>query len=298
MPRRPAENGALHAALAQLAEQDPLIDLRQDDARHEIAVSLYGEVQKEVIQATLATEYGLEVDFRETTTICVERPIGTGEAVEHLGEAGNPFRATVGLRIEPAPIGTGLEFRLEADLVTIPLYVYKSVDEFRRVMTETVRETLKEGLYGWRVADCTVTMTHSGYVSPSSTAGDFRKLTPLVLMRALEQAGTVVCEPIHRFRLEAPADAFGALAPLLVRLRAVPKTQESRGASYVLEGAIPAARAHEFQQYVPGLTRGEGILECTFDRYEPISGTFPTRPRTDLNPLNRKEYLLHVNRRA
>ena len=132
VPRRPAENGALHAALAQLAEQDPLIDLRQDDVRHEIAVSLYGEVQKEVIQATLATEYGLEVDFRETTTICVERPIGTGEAVERLGEAGNPFRATVGLRVEPAPIGTGLEFRLDADLATIPLYVYKSVDEFRR----------------------------------------------------------------------------------------------------------------------------------------------------------------------
>jgi len=298
VPRHPAEKSALHAALAQLADQDPLIDLRLDDTRHEIAVSLYGEVQKEVIQATLATEYGLEVDFRATTTICVERPVGSGAAVEYLGEAGNPFRATLGLRVDPAPIDGGLELRLEANLATIPLYVYKSVEEFRRVMSETVRETLKEGLRGWRVTDCVVTLTHAGYVSPSTTAGDFRKLTPLVLMRALEQAGTVVCEPIHRFRLEAPADAFGVLAPILVRLRAVPKTQESRGASYVLEGAIPAARVHELQQRVPGLTRGEGVLECAFERYEPVSGTFPTRPRTDLNPLNRKEYLLHANRRA
>ena len=47
--RRPEEQGSLRAALAQLAEQDPLIDVRQDDARHEISVSLYGEVQKEVI---------------------------------------------------------------------------------------------------------------------------------------------------------------------------------------------------------------------------------------------------------
>ena len=38
----------------QLAEQDPLINLRQDDVRQEMLVSLYGEVQKEVIQATLA----------------------------------------------------------------------------------------------------------------------------------------------------------------------------------------------------------------------------------------------------
>jgi hypothetical protein len=30
---------------------------------------------------------------------------------------------------------------------------------------------------------------------PLSTAADFRKLTPLVLMQALKRAGTVVCEP-------------------------------------------------------------------------------------------------------
>src|SRR5499433_2294852 len=35
-PRRPAEAGALHAALTQLAEQDPLIGLRRDDARAEL----------------------------------------------------------------------------------------------------------------------------------------------------------------------------------------------------------------------------------------------------------------------
>jgi ribosomal protection tetracycline resistance protein len=46
VPRRASEKGALHAALAQLAEQDPLIDLRQDDLRQELSVSLYGEVQK------------------------------------------------------------------------------------------------------------------------------------------------------------------------------------------------------------------------------------------------------------
>ena len=58
----------------QLAEQDPLIDVRQDDHRHEISVSLYGEVQKEVIGATLEREYGIAADFRETTTVCIERP--------------------------------------------------------------------------------------------------------------------------------------------------------------------------------------------------------------------------------
>ena len=99
--RQPGEKGALHVALTQLAEQDPLINLRQDDVRQELFLSLYGEVQKEVIQETLATDFGIDVEFRETTTICVERLVGTGAAVELIGERPNPFRATVGLRVEP-----------------------------------------------------------------------------------------------------------------------------------------------------------------------------------------------------
>src|SRR5919204_3029583 len=107
VPARPADKGVLRVALGQLAEQDPLIGVRQDDARGEISVSLYGEVQKEVVQATLANDYGLDVGFRETTTICVERPIGTGSAFEVLREPPNPFLATVGLRVEPAALTRG-----------------------------------------------------------------------------------------------------------------------------------------------------------------------------------------------
>ncbi len=297
VPRRPEERGALHVALTQLAEQDPLINLRQDDIRQELFLSLYGEVQKEVIEETLATDFGIDVTFRETTTICIERPIATGEAVELLGKAPNPFLATVGLRVEPAPIDTGIEFRLEVKVESIPLYVFKAVEEFRRALEDTVRETLRQGLCGWQVIDCTVTMTHSGYASPSTTAGDFRKLIPLVLMSALKQAGTVVCEPIHRFQLEVPADSLGPMLSALARLCAVPQTQEMRGSSCALAGEIPAARVHELRLELPELTRGEGVLECAFFRYQPVDGDVPIRPRSDHNPLNRKEYLLRVTRR-
>jgi len=302
VPCRPADKGALHVALAQLAEQDPLINLRQDDLRQEISVSLYGEVQKEVIQATLANDFGLDVSFRETTTICIERPAGSGAAAELIGKEPNPFLATVGLRVEPAATGAGVEFRLEVELGSMPFAFFKAVEE-------TVTDTLRQGVYGWQVTGCTVTMTHSGYwprqshahqsfdKSMSSTAGDFRNLTPLVLMSALRQAGTRVYEPLHRFHLEIPADTFGAVLPVLGRLRAVPQVPALRGSSYLLEGEVPAARVHELQQQVPALTRGEGVLECAFERYQPVGGAIPTRPRTDHNPLDRKEYLLRVMRR-
>ncbi|MEU8980915.1 translation factor GTPase family protein [Streptomyces sp. NPDC048309] len=304
VPCRAADKGALHLALTQLAEQDPLINLRHDDVRKEISVSLYGEVQKEVIQATLADEFGVHVTFRETTPLCVERPMGTGAAVEFNKKDPNPFLATVGLRIDPAPVDSGVEFRLEVELGAMPYAFFKAVED-------TVRDTLAEGIHGWQVTDCTVTMTHSGYSprqshahqgfdkSMSSTGADFRGLTPLVVMSALREAGSQVYEPMHRFRLEVPADTLAAVLPVLARQRAVARTTEMRGAACVLEGVVPVAQVHELEQQLPGLTRGEGTLECAFDHYAPVvRGVVPDRPRTDLNPLDRKEYLLNVTRRV
>jgi ribosomal protection tetracycline resistance protein len=305
VPATPAGKGALHLALSQLAEQDPLINLRQDDVRQEISVSLYGEVQKEVIQATLADEFGVAVSFRETTTICVERPSGAGEVAEIIYKAPNPFLATVGLRVEPGPAGGGVAFRLGVELGSMPYAFFKAVED-------TVRETLRQGLNGWEVIDCVVTMTHSGYAprqshaharfdkSMSSTGADFRGLTPLVLMEALRRAGTRVHEPMHRFRLDVPADTVGAVVAALAPLRGVVRESVTRGAACTLEGDVPAASVHELGQRLPGLTRGEGMLESAFDHYAPVTGPgpLPSRPRTDHDPLSRRDYLLKVLRRV
>lgn len=303
LPARPEDAGALHGALTQLAEQDPLIGLRHDELRQEISVSLYGEVQKEVVQATLAEEYGLDVTFRGTTPLCVERLAGCGAAVEYNKKDGNPFLATVGLRVEPAPAGAGVGFRLEVELGSMPYAFFKAVED-------TVRESLEQGLHGWRVPDCTVTLTHCGYSprqshahqgfdkSMSSTGADFRGLTPLVLMDALRRAGTRVHEPVHRFRVDAPADTLGALLPVLAALRAVPRDTRASGAAVRLEGLVPAAGVHELGRRLPGPTNGEGELETAFDHFAPVAGpAVPARPRTDHNPLDRKEYLLNLTRR-
>jgi ribosomal protection tetracycline resistance protein len=308
VPSLPDDMGRLRVALGQLAEQDPLIDVRQDERRRELSVSLYGEVQKEVIQATLASDFGLDVTFSETTTICVERPAAIGEAVEILHAESNPFAATIGLRVEPAPIDSGVDFRLgeAVDFRSVPMYFSRTVENFAELMGQFVRRALEEGIYGWRVTDCAVTMTRCTYQSPDGPAAtrggltppsDFRKLTPIVLMGALERAGSVVCEPIVRAGLEIPTSAIGAVIAALARLGASVDTPVPRGELSTLEAVLPAARADELQRQLPGLTGGEGVLDTEFVGYEPVGGEPPTRRRSTPNPLNREEYLLHLARR-
>ncbi|GAA1958408.1 translation factor GTPase family protein [Catenulispora subtropica] len=301
-PGDSAARGSMFAALTQLAEQDPLIGLRYDKARAETSLSLYGEVQKEVIQTTLAEDYGVAVRFRETTPICVERVLGTGEALDVIKVGDNPFLATVGLRVGPAPLGAGVSIGLEIELGSLP-------PAFLTAVEEAVRTTLASGLHGWEVPDAAIVITRTGYwarqshahgtfdKSMSSTAGDFRALTPLVLMEALAKAGTEVCEPMHRFRLELPAALLGTALPVLATFRAVPASTTVTGEAAVLEGIVPAARVHGLGQRIPGLTGGEGVLESVFDHFAPVSGAVvPERARWDANPTDRKEYLMRVQR--
>jgi ribosomal protection tetracycline resistance protein len=229
-------------------------------------------VQKEVIGATLASDFGVEVTFRETTTRYVERPAGAGQAAQLIGAAGNPFPATLGLRVEPGPPGSGVAVRVDVGIRSVPMYVYKTSGAFAEMMAEYVTHALREGPCGWRVTDCAVTVNQVGYVSPATTAAHYRKLTPLVLMAALRQAGTVVCEPMVTVALEVPGTAVAAVLTASARLGGVAQVPVSHGDLAAVETVLPAARAQELQRMLPGLTGGEGVAETSFAGYRPLRG--------------------------
>ncbi|HEX6150240.1 GTP-binding protein, partial [Nocardioides sp.] len=123
----PAQGPALRAALEQLADQDPLIDVRADDDGR-ATVSLYGRVQQEVIGATLADEHGVEVRFADAAVLHVERPRRAGQAVLRLNTDENPYQATIGLRIAPGRPGSGFRFVVDAPARDMPLYLFESAE--------------------------------------------------------------------------------------------------------------------------------------------------------------------------
>jgi ribosomal protection tetracycline resistance protein len=311
VPQVAEQSGSLRAALGQLAEQDPLIDVRQDDHLSEIWVSLYGEVQKEVIQSTLEREYGIVADFRETTVVCIERPARVGEAEEILRSrtktnitgrssplSTNPFFATLALRIDPVAFGSGVEVRTNLEPRLIPLYVYKTPEAFEAQMTSYIHEALGEGLAGWQVTDCRVTVTDCGYGAPGTTAADFRRLTQLVLTTALERAGTWVCEPLADISLEVPTSTAPGVLAVLGRLGGRVTGQFSANGLSRVSAVLPVARVRVLQHQLPGLSMGEGILETRFGGYQPIGENPPTRPRSRPSPLDRDAWLASLVKRG
>ncbi|MER5209863.1 tetracycline resistance ribosomal protection protein Otr(A) [Streptomyces sp. NPDC002838] len=250
--RHPEQAAALRSALLTLADQDPLIHARPA-ASGATALLLYGEVQMEVLAATLSQDFGIKADFEPGRVRFLERPTGTGEACDEMPwHDRTRYWATIGLRVEAGPRGSGGVFTYETELGALPRAFHQAIEE-------TVHATLTTGLCGAPVTDYRVTLIRSGFCAPISTAADFRGLTPIVLSRALEEAGTRLYEPYHAFEAEVPLDA---LAPVTTQLATVGAefTGTTGGATaWLITGELPARRVREIELRLPGLTHGEGV---------------------------------------
>ncbi|MFF4255662.1 tetracycline resistance ribosomal protection protein Otr(A) [Streptomyces sp. NPDC001663] len=249
---RPEQAASLRTALLSLADQDPLIHARPA-ADGATALLLYGEVQMEVLAATLAQDFGVEAEFEPGRVRFLERPRGIGEASREMPwHLGTRYWATIGLRVEPGPRGSGGVFTYETELGALPRAFHQAIED-------TVHTGMLSGLSGAPVTDYRVTLTRSGYCAPISTAADFRGLTPIVLRTALERARTLLYEPYHAFETEIPLDALAPVTAQLASCGAEFTGTTGGSATWLITGELPARRVREIELRLPGLTHGEGV---------------------------------------
>lgn len=279
----------LHQALSTLTIEDPFLEYYHDPSTQEHTIQVFGRVQQEILMETIAQQYGIEVTFSPPKVMCIEKPIACGESAEFMGEKGNPFWATVGFRVESGLPGSGLTYKLAVELGSLPL-------SFQKAIKDTVIEVLKEGLYGWPVNDITVILTHTGYASPVSTAKDFRRLVPLVLMDALSKAGTMVYEPVNDIHLIVPEASLSKVLSRLSLLEGTFQEPEFQGMTAHVKGTIPVRTTDVLKSELHSLTSGEGMLSMKPDGYMQVQSSVPENERRQLNSLNRADYFLHINK--
>ena len=203
-------------------------------------MSLYGEVQKEVIQATLADDFGLDVTFRETTPIYVERP---RPARARRSRSCTPRRIRFSRRsdcassLRPrAPASTsGWRWSLARFRSTSTRRSRASSERMDRVRPpDAAGGSLRLAGHGLPRDDDQVQLQRrrtarrrgAGRSARPPTSASSRRSS---LMQALERAGTVVCEPVVRVSVEVPTGAIGAVMAALARLGATVETPSLRG---------------------------------------------------------------------
>ncbi len=284
-PCDPARREALLDALTEIADTDPLLRYEVDSATHEIVLSFLGRVQLEVLCALLEEKYRLAVLAQEPTVIYLERPLGTGTCTIHMDVPPNPFYATIGLRVEPLPPGSGIEYESRVSLG----YLNQS---FQNAVAEGVRYGLEQGAYGWQVTDCKVIFEHGVYSSVASSPADFRLLAPVVVEQALKQAGTQLLEPLLAFTLYAPQGYLARAYYDAPKYQARIESARTQAGEAVLTGEIPARTVQEYRQDLAFCTGGKAVCLTEPKGYRPTEGEPVCQPRRPNGRLDKFRHML------
>lgn len=282
-----AEYPSVIAAMRELADEDPQLDVHWLDEEREMHLKVMGPIQIEVLTSVLKSRFGLEVVFGEPTVIYKETLLQAGEGFIAYTMP-KPCWAILRFRMEPGERGSGLQYhsvvRGERLLV-----------RYQNEVARRVPESLQQGLLGWEVTDLKVTLVEGEHHVWHTHPLDFVIATPMGIMDGLARIGTKLLEPLLRFRLSAPEDYGGKLMSELVLMRSEFDAPVVRNGRIEIEGILPVATSLDFPARLGTLTRGRGTISTFFSGYQdcPLD-VQAERTRRGVNPLDQAKYILAV----
>ena len=285
-PPDPAELPALAAALSQLTDEDPLLQLCWVREKGELHLNITGVIQLEVLTELLAERYGLEVRFSRPSVLYRETPASaaTGRAV-YLSP--KPCWAIVELAVEPLPPGSGIRFQSAIKGGTLPY-------QYQNHVAQSLPGALEQGLMGWPVTDAAFTLTDGQSHHVHTHPLDFFVATPMAVMDALEKTGTTLLEPMLRVTLSASEDLLGRVVGDMLAMRGSFDTPVIRDGSFTMEAILPVSTSLDYPVQFRSMTRGEGSWFSAFDGYQPCPPELgATLPRRTPDPRDREKWILY-----
>ncbi len=273
----------LRDALMELCDEDPALDFRYQTRTREFTLNIMGEIHQEVLQSVLLERFGLVARFSQPSVIYREQPVRSGEG--NIEMFFSPWYACATFRVEPLPLGSGVVY--ETLVSTDWLYL-----RYQNEVRTAALETLNQGLHGWEVTDCRLSLTDARCISVIMPSSCFAPVIPMAVMDALAAAGTTLLEPMLSFELTAPARCVGNALYDLQRMRAVCQPPVTSEEIFTVQGVIPVATSMGYGIRLASLSGGTGVWLTQFSHYAPCAPELGhRRTRDTADPLHRDEYV-------
>ncbi|KUO75292.1 MAG: hypothetical protein APF81_17550 [Desulfosporosinus sp. BRH_c37] len=285
-PRQSSELPDLLAALRELCDEDPLLDMEYISEGQEIQINITGAIQLEILSSLLKERYNLDAGFSSPSVIYKESPqkAAVGFAAYTMPK---PCWAVVRLKIEPGKRGSGLEYHSLVSNNDILL-------RYQNHIKTSVQETLKQGLYGWEVTDLKVTLIGGEHHILHTHPLDFFVSTPMAVMNGLVNAGTTLLEPMVKIKISAQEEFLGKIIGDLLLMRGEFESPIVRAGTFKIEAIVPVATSLEYPIKLRIITSGRAVISTRFSGYKECSTELGTiTKRRGFNPLDRSKWILY-----
>ena len=268
-PRTSADQDKMGEALRKLTEEDPTFHVRSDQDTGQTIISGMGELHLEVLVDRMLREFRVQarvgrpqVAYRESIT----RPVEKAEYRYIKQTGGRGQYGHVVLELEPAELGTGIEF--EDDIVggTIPR-------EYIGAVEKGVREAAEAGvLAGYPVTDVKIRLYDGSYHEVDSNEMAFKMAASLAFKEGIHKGGPDLLEPVMKLEVVAPELFLGdIIGQLNARRGEILGTEVRPGNTQAVRAMVPLAEMFGYATDLRSNTQGRGAFTMEFDHYARVS---------------------------
>jgi len=265
-PETSLERKKLAETLEMMKRQDPTFRAIESEETGQTLISGMGELHLEVIRHRLERDFNLKCRVHKPR-VSYKETIGRGVTVAgtiNRQVGGQTLQATVTLRAEPVA---------EQGTVTVEQGWFpeaESLAEMAATMTQSVRESAERGgLKGCPLWALRITVLESPIPDPPPSDIAIRMAAAEAIDRMLDEAGTVLLEPLMKVEVSVPEDHLGDVINDLQQRRAIITATEIRGGVTVLTAEAPLASMFGYSAAVRSVSQGRASFTMQPLRYGP-----------------------------
>jgi elongation factor G len=255
-PVSSADKGKLAETLASLTREDPTFTFRVNEETGQTLISGMGELHLEILKNRMTRDFKLNVhvgrprvSYRETIKKAVKRV--EGSCIRQTGGSGLYAKVVIDVEPETQPKGAPvLHFTTRLKGGVIP-------PEFLSPIEMGLREEAKSGgRTGYPLVDLKVTVVDGATHDVDSNDLAFRFAASDALRKAVQEAGSVLLEPIMRLEVVTPEDYLGGITADLSSRRALIERTSTRGRLIVVDARAPLEKMFGYSTAVRSLSQG------------------------------------------
>lgn len=256
---------AMYRNLCELMEEEPGLKVEYNEETKDIFVHLMGEVQTEILAATIKERFGTDISFgtgkilyKETITDVVEG-VGHFEPLRHYAE--------VHLLMEPIERGKGLIFESTVSVNDLSL-------NWQRLVLTHLGEKIHRGvLTRAPITDMKITLVAGKSHLKHTEGGDFRQATYRAVRQGLMMANSILLEPFYFYELRVPEVSVGRAMTDIDRMCGTAVISGVEDGFSIITGKAPVSTLNGYAKEVAAYTKGTGSLSVSLAGYEECHNT-------------------------
>lgn len=282
------EEEKLAAALHQLKEEDPTLQVEVSAELGQTLMHCQGDMHLAVIKWKLEHIYHLDVLYIKPKIAYRETIRGKAESTyRHKKQSGGAGQfGEVTIRLEawhegiPEPAGLNVRGKEEVELPWGGKLVYYNcivggvIDQrFLPSILKGVMEKMHRGpLTGSYVRDVRVSVFDGKMHAVDSNDMAFKTAGMMAFREAFQQANPLLMEPIYSLEILCPDEQTGNIMGDLQQRRGMVEGFDTEGHFTVIKAKVPHAEMYQYASSLRSLTQGRARFRMRFDHYAPVPG--------------------------